>query len=231
MPLEDGPLVDRPTRLLRGVRIVPAGVVAARPGVPVFLALDGWSHSREVETGARLDVRWTVSDEDGRPVAAGGAFSAPRGLDGPETTLVFPTQLRRSASHVPYTVEATVELTAAAGPNDRAPTPPPARLLPVRVHVAALGAAGARALLTHVASEFAAAGAGGAGLGVPMPPPPLELLGLPPVPVTLIVTGRAAASGPPTIRLSAHLPVLGRVTSGPIPLPEPSPSPSGRRWA
>lgn len=226
MPLEDGPLVGRSIPLLRGVRVVPAGVVAARPGVPLFLALDGWSHSREVETGVRLDVRWAVFDEDGRPVAPGDAFSAPRGLDGPETTLVFPTQLRRSASHVPYTVEATVGLSAAVEPNDRAPTPPPARLRPVRVHVAALGTAGVRALLTHVASEFAAAGAGGASLGVPVPPPPLELLGLPPVPVTLIVTGRAAASGAPTIRLSAHLPVLGRVTSEPIPLPDPS----GRRW-
>lgn len=217
------PLSDRLTPLLSGVRLVPAGVVAARPGVPLSLALGGWSQSRATEAGVGLDVRWTVVDADGRPVPCGDAFEAPWGLGGTETTLVFPTQLHPSASHVSFMVEATVRLTRTDPSDDRIAAAPPTRLRPVTVHVAAMASTGVRALLTHLGFELAAARVGGASPAVPVPPP-LELLGLPPVPVTVVVTGCTGPGGRPAIRVSAHVPLLGRVTTGAIPLPEPAPS-------
>ena len=213
--------IDSLTSHLRSLRVVPDGVVAARPGVPLSLAVAGLSPCQAAEA-VGLDVSWDVMEADGAP-AASDAFDAPLGLGRPEMTVVFPTQLRRTASFVPFVVGATVRLTAVDPASGETVATPPTRLAPVTVHVAAMGPAAARALLTHLGLSLAAAGAEGSGLGVPVPPPALTLLGLPPVPVNLTVSGSANQDAHPTIRLSAHLPALGRVTTGPIPLPEREP--------
>ena len=212
------PNFDSSSLIPARLRVVAAGPAVIRPGVPCAFTVEGWeAEARPGERGSPA-ISWQVLDADGRPVADDG-YQAPHGLSGDRVTVVFPTQLHRAAHSLAYLIEATVEVPAPVGLTSGGVAGPAFRLRPATVYVSAIGPQGVRALLAHLGHSLVA-GTPATGLSVPVPPPPLELLGMPPLPVTATLGGPDRSGGRPVLRLSVRVPTLGTIVSGPIPLVE-----------